>query len=127
MQFAVRASQLESAARNVRIDSRNSATPGVASLLDPFELGSLSRSETAAAEAAGSKTGASTLSTSELLVEKPVDSPHAGAAQAGAKELQQMSAFRAHRAAPGFSHQLHRVAAEMRPYAAKISSAKRTR
>jgi hypothetical protein len=40
VQTSVRASQLESLARNVRLDSFNSALSGVNSLLDPFALGS---------------------------------------------------------------------------------------
>jgi hypothetical protein len=40
VQNSVRASQLESLARNIRVDTFNSAISGVDTLLDPFALGS---------------------------------------------------------------------------------------
>ena len=40
VQNAVRASQLESLARNIKVDTFNSAVPGVGTLLDAFALGS---------------------------------------------------------------------------------------
>jgi hypothetical protein len=40
VQNSVRASQLESLARNIRVDTFNSAVSGVDTLLDPFALGS---------------------------------------------------------------------------------------
>ena len=128
VQTEVRASQLESAARNVRISSFNSATPGVVSLLDPFALGtpSFAAGMPAAGDAVTGKAAVSSLAAEDLYVTRMVEAPVADAILARVTDAGIAPTLQ-HRAAPGFSMQLHRVAAEMRPHAAQISLLKRTK
>ena len=69
VQNSVRSSQFESLARNIRVDSFNSAIPGVGTLLDPFAIGAPSAA--AVNEAARSERQ----STATPGIEKPADVP----------------------------------------------------
>ncbi len=128
VQNAVRASQLESAARNLRVGSFNSATSGVETLLDPFLVGAplLFQKALEPSEPATVKTTANAPVPDDVQESKtaiaPSDHPTLGlAADASLPPTSR------HRAAPGFSSQLQRVAAEMRPHAAKIPLLEKTR
>jgi hypothetical protein len=111
VQAAVRASQLESAARNARVDSVNTATPGVVSLLDPFALGAptvQSDSANSAAENgknAPQKTSDAPAGHDNVVTLEPAD--------ATADAADRITAVP--RAAASFASQLQGVATRMRP------------
>jgi hypothetical protein len=119
VQNAVRSSQLESLARNIRIDSFNSAIPGVGTLLDPFAIGA--PSATPATEA----TPPERQLTSTSSIDKPTDVPAARevhAAEPGrpgstSDDLSARPVKR--RAADGFGTQLRRNASTFRTSAVR--------
>ena len=114
VQNSVRSSQLESLARNIRVDNFNSATPGVGTLLDPFAIG-------APPAAAASEAGRSERqSTTTSGIEKPADMPatkEVEVVQPGRfdKTLDDNQTRQAkRRAADGFGAQLRRNASTFR-------------
>jgi len=120
VQAAVRASQLESAARNARVDAYHSAIPGMVTLFDPFALG-------APLAGAGRAIGAADAGDAEATPSSAPADSHAGhdgrAADAQGTQTRNLSAWSESppaqlRAAPGFSSQLRQVAAEFRPHTA---------
>jgi CshA-type fibril repeat protein len=126
VQNAVRASQLESAARNARVDAYNSATPGMATLFDPFALGApLAGAGRTTGAVGGEKTAPVRLDTSEAS-QSALDGKVADARDA---RLQDQSA-RAQAAPPqsyaaaGFGSQLQRAAADFRPRMARQAVAR---
>ncbi|MGV8803355.1 MAG: Ig-like domain-containing protein, partial [Polaromonas sp.] len=126
VQNSVRASQLESAARNAHVSAYHSATPGISTLFDPFALG---------APAVGVKQGVAA-DDGKKTTPKSSSSTDAGQAAhdeqvTGTLEKSQPdqpaqtkpATTRAH-AAAGFGSQLQRVAADFRPRLARPSSAR---
>ena len=119
VQNSVRSSQFESLARNIRVDSFNSAIPGVGTLLDPFAIGS--PSATPAGEAANSDRQA----IPTLSIEKPTDVPTAKEMQvAKPGEIDKTSNDSSdrqvkRRAADGFATQLRQNAATFRTSAVR--------
>jgi hypothetical protein len=71
VQNSVRSSQLESLARNTRVDSFNSAIAGVGTLLDPFAIG------TPSSTPVGEPVNSDPQATPTSGVEKPIDAPAA--------------------------------------------------
>jgi hypothetical protein len=117
VQNSVRASQLESLARNIRVDSFNTAISGVGTLLDPFALGSPAVSPVTPLAEALEKERQNTPTTQ---LEKE-DSPQAnsavkvadpGRAPVAADEASAPQVKR--RAADGFAKQLQRNATSFR-------------
>ena len=117
VQNSVRASQLESLARNIRVDSFNTAISGVGTLLDPFALGSPAVSPVTPLAEALEKERQNTPTTK---LEKE-DSPQAnsavkvadpGRAPVAADEVSAPQVKR--RAADGFAKQLQRNATSFR-------------
>ena len=129
VQNAVRASQLESAARNARVNSFNSATTGFETLVDPFALGAplLFQKALAPGEADRAKTAANSAMPQDSQESRAVDASPGYSAPVRPGDAGFFVPMPRHRAAPGFSSQLHRVAAEMRPHAAKIPLLEKTR
>ena len=128
VQNAVRASQLESTARNVRVNSFNSATPGAETLIDPLAMSapSLFQNALKSDEADAAKTASAWPAPSDLQENRTVDSLQDHPKLARSADAGFAPTLR-HRAAPGFSSQLHRVAAEMRPRAEKLPLLDNTR
>ena len=128
VQNAVRAPQLESTARNVRVNSFNSATSGVETLIDPFAMGapSLFQKALKSDEADAAKTASAWPAPGDLQESRTVDSPQDHSKLARSADAGFAPTLR-HRAAPGFSSQLRRVAAEMRPRAEKLPLLENTR
>lgn len=121
VQSSVRASQLESAARNARVNAYNSATPGMSTLFDPFALG---------APVAGAKQGASTDDGKKTVAKQYSSSETVQATRSeqltDAREALQLDlpiparpAAAQAQAAAGFGSQLQRVAADFRPRVAR--------
>ncbi len=120
VQGAVRASQLESAARNARVDAYNSATPGMVTLFDPFALGA------PWAEAGRAIRAVDTVDDGKAELTQPSapgdaqirDDDHMASAQGsdlGDISTPPESGPPLPRAAVGFSSQLQRLAADFRP------------
>jgi hypothetical protein len=119
VQNSVRSSQFESLARSIRVDSFNSATPGVDTLLDPFAIGA--PSATPKGKAADSdRQGIATSS-----IEKPADAPTAKETQVATPgrvdDTSNDSSARQvkRRAADGFATQLRQNAATFRTSAVR--------
>lgn len=114
---AVQASQLESLARNLRVHSFNSSTPGVVTLLDPFALGAPSPAlvSALAAKDTETKTTATAAITTDLHVGltkiAPIDeTPPISTALDAASTRPPIR-----HAAASFGAQLRRSATEFRP------------
>ena len=114
VQNSVRSSQFESLARNIRVDSFNSAIPGVGTLLDPFAIGAppaaaareAARSERQSTATPGIEKLADMLATKEVEVTKP------GGVDKTLDDNQTRQTKR--RAADGFGAQLRRNASTFR-------------
>lgn len=120
VQGAVRASQLESAARNARVDAYNSATPGMVTQFDPFALGA------PWAEAGRAIRAVDTVDDGKAELTQPSapgdaqirHDDHMASAQGsdlGDISTPPESGPPLPRAAVGFSSQLQRLAADFRP------------
>jgi len=126
VQNAVRASQLESAARNARVDAYNSATPGMATLFDPFALGApLAGAGRTTGAADGEKTTPVRLDTSEAS-QSALDGKVADARDARFQDqsAREQAAPPQSYAAAGFGSQLQRAAADFRPRMARQAVAR---
>ena len=113
---AVRGSQLESLARNMRVHSFNSANPGVATLLDPFALSAPLPALEPAASAKDAETKTSVSPTqAEVFID--VVSASRNAEMLPDASLTNATSTRppARHAAASFGAQLRRSASEFRP------------
>ncbi|MES2422806.1 MAG: Ig-like domain-containing protein [Pseudomonadota bacterium] len=118
VQRSVRASQAEAQLRAIEVDAVNSAIPGVASLLDPFALGSpVSALQNGGNEGANEKPAVSSQSAAEGVLAGLQDDctrmPQAAEQDKPAAQIQPR------RAAAGFGKQLERMGSQFRPHAAK--------
>ena len=117
VQNSVRASQLESLARNIRVDTFNSAISGVDTLLDPFALGSPAVSPVTPLAEALEKERQNT-PTSKLEKENSLQANNAVQVAEPARTLSTADDFSVtqvkRRAADGFATQLRRNATAFR-------------
>ena len=112
---AVRSSQLESLARSIRIDSFNSAVPGVSSLLDSFALGAPTAStEVRVSEADVQRLSAVAVAYSDKAVSDEQPTESAVARQTSPAELKGKATSQS-LGADSFATQLRRNAIGFRP------------
>ena len=124
VQDAVRASQLESLARGLRVGSVNSAAPGVSSLFDPFALGAPSvDSRGPAAEVDPQKVTATQVEARSLdELQKDVKNAEPLRTLPPTTEAAASALPSQRRAADGFGAQLRRSATDFRPRVARMAT-----
>jgi hypothetical protein len=114
---AVHTSQLESLARSIRIESFNSAVPGVSTLLDSFALGAPAVStEVRVSEADGQRPSTTAMALTDKAVSEEPPAENAVARQTSSAEIKAKTTVQS-RGADSFATQLRRSAIGFRPRA----------